>query len=448
MVSPKIFSAAAERDLAAIRAAARGSGYFYEQVRYLCNHIGPRLTGSPQAAAAVEYVRRQMCALDFDVRLEPVNVTRWVRGKEQAELVRYPQQVGHINQKIVVTALGNTVATPPDGLSAPVIVVETFEELDRLPLGAVKGKVVLFDYRFDDFAAKAGRWEQAYSSAAPYRNEGPARAARMGAIASLVRSVGPRGLRLPHTGVTEYEKGAPQIPAAAVTAEDADLIANLASRGEVIIHLLLTPSDLPPVESYNVIADLKGSRFPEQIVLVSGHLDSWDLGTGALDDAAGVAVAMDALRVIKEINPRPKRTIRFVAWMDEENGGAGGLAYAEDHKSELHNHIAAVEIDFGDGRPLGLNVCGCDGRLAPISRVLHAIADPIGSVVNVGESPGVDLTAINMAGVPAIAPLQDARRYFQYHHTPADTFDKVRAGELRRTLELTAALIYALAQAE
>lgn len=436
----------AELDLASIRAAAQHSDYFYEQVRFLCNAIGPRLSGSPQAAAAVEYVRHQMRDLGLEVRLEPIAVRHWVRGREEAHLVRYPGQVIDTKQRLVVTALGNSVPTPPEGLTAPVIVVETFSQLDRTMADQVEGKAVLFNRRFDEFAARAGRWEQSYGSVVCYRGEGPSRAARKGAIAVLVRSTGATGLRLPHTGVTEYEEGTRQIPAAAVTAEDADLIADLASRGDVAIHLVLTPLGLPPITSHNVIADLKGSEFPEQVVIVSGHLDSWDLGTGALDDASGLAIAMDVLRIIKEVNATPKRTIRFVAWMDEERGGTGGRAYAEAHRTELPNHIAAVELDYGDGRPLGLNVCASDERFAPLSALLQAIAEPIGGVVRVNDSPGVDLTTMNKAGVPAISPLQDARHYFEYHHTAADTLDKVRPEELRRNLELIAPLVYALAQ--
>lgn len=446
MQGTKGFLKTAESGLASIRAAAQHSDYFYEQVRFLCNAIGPRLSGSPQAAAAVEYVRDQMRDLGLEVQLEPMAVRHWVRGREEAHLVRYPGQVIDTKQRLVVTALGNSVPTPPEGLTAPVIVVETFSQLDRTMADQVEGKAVLFNRRFDEFAARAGRWEQSYGSVVCYRAEGPSRAARKGAIAVLVRSTGATGSRLPHTGVTEYEEGTRQIPAAAVTAEDADLIADLASRGEVAIHLVLTPLDLPPITSHNVIADLKGSEFPEQVVIVSGHLDSWDLGTGALDDASGLAIAMEVLRIIKEVNATPKRTIRFVAWMDEERGGTGGRAYAEAHRTDLPNHTAAVELDYGDGRPLGLNVCASEERFAPLSALLQAIAEPIGGVVRVNDSPGVDLTAINKAGVPAISPLQDARHYFEYHHTAADTFDKVRPEELRRNLELIAPLVYALAQ--
>lgn len=446
MEGTKAFLKTVESGLASIGAAARHSDYFYEQVRFLCNAIGPRLSGSPQAAAAVEYVCHQMRDLGLEVRLEPFAVRHWVRGREEAHLVRYPGQAIHTKQRLVVTALGNSVPTPPEGLTAPVIVVETFEQLDRIIADQVEGKVVLFNQRFDEFAARAGRWEQAYDSVVRYRIEGPSRAARKGAISVLVRSTGATGSRLPHTGVTEYEEATRQIPGAAVTAEDADLIAGLATRGEVAVHLVLTPLDLPPVASHNVIADLKGSEFPEEVVIVSAHLDSWDLGTGALDDASGLGVAMDVLRIIREVTATPKRTIRFIAWMDEERGGVGGRAYAQDHRIDLPNHIAAIELDYGDGRPLGLNVCATDERFAPLSALLAAIAEPIGGVVRVNDSPGVDLTAMSKAGVPAISPLQDARHYFEYHHTAADTFDKVRPEELRRNLELIAPLVYALAQ--
>lgn len=430
----------------AIRDIARNSSYAYEQVRFLSNNIGPRLSGSPQAAAAVTYVAQQMRALGLDVRLEPVTVRHWVRGREEAELVRYPGQVEGTTQRILVTALGNTVATPDAGTTAPLLVINSFEQLEELPADQVKGKIVLFDSRFDDFAAKAGRWEQAYAAAVQYRSDGPSRAARKGAVAALVSSVGSGGFRLAHTGLTTFQEGIPQIPAGAVPAEDADLMSELAKEGAVEIHLVLTPRDLPSEQSYNVIADLKGDQKPEQIVIVSGHLDSWDLGTGALDDATGVGIAMDVVRIIKSVCPHPRRTIRFVAWMDEENGGAGGRAYAQAHASELANHVAAIEIDYGDGRPLALNVAGTDERVAAISNVLHRIADPTGGVLRVNESPGCDLEPISQEGVPAISPLQDARHYFFYHHSAADTLDKVRIDEMRRVIEVIAPLVYGLAQ--
>jgi carboxypeptidase Q len=435
-----------QKELESMKEVTSQSSYAYEQAKFLSNNIGARLSGSSQAATAVAYVAQQMREFGLDVRLEPVTVRHWVRGREEAVLVRYRGAAEGAQQKILVTALGNTVATPEQGITASVLVVENFEQLEQLPADQVKGKVVLFNHPFDDFAARAGRWQEAYESAVQYRSEGPMRAAQKGALAVLVRSVGSGRFRLAHTGITKYDDGTPQIPAAAVPTEDAELISGLAKQGPVEIHLVLTPRDLPAQQSYNVVADLKGWEFPEQVVIVSGHLDSWDLGTGALDDAAGVGIAMDVLRTIKAVCPHPKRTIRFVAWMNEENGGAGGRAYAEAHASELQDHIAAIEIDYGDGRPLALNVAGTDERVAPISKVLHVIADPIGGVTRVRDSPGADLENLSQKGVPAIAPLQDARDYFDYHHTAADTFDKVRVGEVRRVVEVIAPLVFALAQ--
>lgn len=442
----KQISATTWEEIGRMRGMARESSYSYDQVRFLSNNIGPRLSGSRQAAASVEYVAQQMRDLGLDVRLEPVTVPHWIRGREEAELIDYAGHVDGASQKIVVTALGNTVATSEQGITASILVVDNFKELDQLAMDQVKGKVVLFNHRFDEFAARAGRWEQAYGAAVQYRNHGPTRAAKMGAVATLVRSVGSGKDRLAHTGVTKYEEGTPRIPAGAVPAEDAELIADLAKKGPVTIHLVLRVRDLAPEQSYNVIADLRGTQFPREIVIVSGHLDSWDLGTGALDDASGIGIAMDVLRIIAKVCPRPKRTIRFVAWMNEENGDAGGRTYADDHASELRDHVGAIEIDYGDGRPLGLNVAGKDERLAPILDVLNEIADPMGGYVRVSDSPGSDLEMMNQRGVPAIAPLQEACGYFDYHHTAADTFDKVRIDEIRRVVEAIAPLAYALAQ--
>lgn len=250
-------------DMETIREMARYSTYGYEQVRFLSNNIGPRLSGSPQASAAVTYVAQQMRALGLDVRLEPVTVPHWVRGREEAELVRYPEQTEGTTQKVLITTLGNTVATPEQGLTAPVVVVNNFSQLEDLPADQVKGRIVLFNHPFDDSAAEAGRWEQAYATAVQYRSSGPAKAAKKGALAALVRSAGSGKFRLAHTGLTNYEEGAPQIPAGAMPAEDADLISDLVKAGPVEIHVVLIPRDLPPEQSCNIIADLKGDDTPE-----------------------------------------------------------------------------------------------------------------------------------------------------------------------------------------
>jgi Zn-dependent M28 family amino/carboxypeptidase len=264
-------------------------------------------------------------------------------------------------------------------------------------------------------------------------------------VAALIRSVGGAEYRLPHTGQTRYAADAPKIPAAAVTAEDADLIAHLTREGAVRMRLTLTPQKLPDAPSYNVIADIKGSEHPEQIVIVSGHLDSWDLGTGAIDDAAGVAVAMQTAQLIKQLGLHPRRTIRVIAWMNEENGLVGGRAYAQDYAAQIINHFAAIESDLGAGHPLGINVSAKPEALpllVPISTVLQSSG---AGLVHVVDETGSDISPLTDAGVPSFAPWQDSRTYFKYHHTAADTLDKVVPRELAENAAVVAVLAYALA---
>ena len=318
--TPPVFSPQTLSELKQLQKAALESDYAYRQVAHLANNIGPRLSGSAQAAKAVEYVAAELKALGCDVQLEKVMVPHWVRGEETAALVQFPGQAPNTTQKIVLCALGGSVATPEDGIEAEVLVVKNFDELKSMPREKVAGKIVLFNYPFDKQMAAEGRGNEAYGEAVVYRSDGPSAAARQGAVACLIRSVGGADYRLPHTGLTDYAKDAPKIPAGAVTAEDADLIVDLVRQGPVKMKLVLTPQTLPDVESANVIADIKGSEHPEQVVIVSGHLDSWDLGTGAIDDGAGVAVSMEAANLIQKLHLKPKRTIRVIAWMNEENG--------------------------------------------------------------------------------------------------------------------------------
>ncbi|HVF89821.1 MAG TPA: M20/M25/M40 family metallo-hydrolase [Blastocatellia bacterium] len=433
-------------ELKRLHGAALASDYDYRQVAYLCNNIGPRLSGSPQARGAVEYVAGEMRKLGAEVKLEKVMVPHWVRGEERAALVEYPGMVPDTTQKVVVTALGNTVATPPEGLTAEVVAVSSFEELAALGRERVAGKIVLYNVRFDQRLAMMGQAGQAYGQAVTYRWAGPSAAARLGAVASLVRSVGGADYRLPHTGSFSYAQDAPRIPAGAVAAEDAEMIQHLSAQGRVRLRLVLTPQTLPDVESYNVIADLKGSENPEQVVIVSGHLDSWDLGTGALDDAVGVAEAMQVLNLVKQLNLRPKRTIRFIAWMNEESGLAGGRTYAENHKAEIASHIAAIESDEGVGHSLGFSA-HVNEKAMPMLQPLAGILGAHGAtaVRRVEQSVGADISPLENAGVPGFAPLQDERSYFNYHHTPADTFDKVGKRELAENSAVLAVLAYAVA---
>jgi len=429
-------------ELAAIKTAALADDYAYHQVAHLTENIGPRPSGSLQAKAAVDYVADELRRLGLDVQLEEVKVPHWVRGGETAELTEYAGRTPGTSQKIVLTALGGSSATPADGINADVIVVNSFDDLKSLGRDKVAGKIVLYDEIFDKQKAAAGMSFISYGESVRYRAAGPKAAAELGASAALVRSVGSADFRLPHTGFSV----AAGIPAGAVTAEDADLIAHLAAQGKVRMHLTLTPQKLPDATSYNVIADLKGSEHPEQVVVVSGHLDSWDLGTGAIDDGAGVAVAMEAAEILQKIHLHPKRTLRVIAWIDEESGGAGSQAYTKDHLSNFPNHVACIESDSGAAHPLGFDVkmmTSAAEILRPVSSVLQSFG--ASAIQPSSYPPGADIAAMSEAGVPALGLLQDGRTYFHYHHTAADTLDKIVPSELRENAAAMAVMGYALA---
>jgi carboxypeptidase Q len=424
-----------------LRDAALSSDYAWRQVAHLSENIGPRISGSPQAEQAVEYVAAELRNLGLEVKLEKVMVPHWVRGEERAALTVFPGQAPGTTQKIVLTALGNSAATPADGLTAEVVVVNNYDELAALGREKVAGRIVLFNEIFDKRMTAQGYAFAAYGNAVEYRENGARAAQRLGAVASLIRSVGNADYRLPHTG----DSVAAGIPAAAVSAEDAELLADLAHQGRVMMHLVLTPQTLADALSYNVIADLKGSEHPEQIVVVSGHLDSWDLGTGAIDDGAGVAVAMQAANLCKQLGLRPRRTLRVIAWMNEESGGRGARAYAEDYKADLANHVGAIESDGGADHLVGFD--GSFKRemaeaLKPVSKVLEAIG--AGLFIPGGEG-GSDVGKMIPAGVPTFGLMQDSRTYFNYHHTAADTLDKIHSHELAENAAAMAVLAYALA---
>jgi hypothetical protein len=431
-----------------LRDAAMKDSYALDELRHLTSNIGPRLSGSPQAQRAVEYVASEMRALGAEVTLEKANVPHWVRGVETAEVVAWPGQTPGTTQKVVLTALGGSVATPAEGLTAEVVVVDDWQQLQELPAGAVKGKILLLNHKFDKELAAQGDGLSAYAGGVVYRGAGPIAAAGVGAVAVLVRSVGGADFRLPHTGMTQYAPDVEKIPAAAVSAEDADLLKELTRQGPVRLHLTLTPQTLPDAQSYNVIADWKGTDNPEQVVIVSGHLDSWDLGTGAIDDGAGVVVSMEVIHLLKELGVRPKRTVRFVAWMSEEEGSEGAAQYMTDHAGSISDHIGAIESDLGADHPAGIYYSGKSDLqqwLRPVSQVLDGIdAETLESAPETGE----DIAGLTEKGVPSFAPVQDSRFYFNYHHTAADTFDKVDAKHLSENAAVMAVLGYALADSD
>jgi Zn-dependent M28 family amino/carboxypeptidase len=446
--TPNVFSAQTLADLKRIQEAALTSDYAFKQVAHLSNNIGPRLTGSPQAAKAVEYVANELKAIGCDVQLEKVMVPHWVRGIEAAALTTFPGQAEHTTQKIVLTALGDSVATPNLGLEAEIVAIKDFEELKAMPRDKVAGKIVLFNYPFDKDMAAQGHSGQAYGEAVEYRSDGPSAAARQGAVACLIRSVGGADFRLPHTGQTKYAADAPKIPAAAVTAEDAQLIVDLAKQGPVKMKLVLTPQALPDVESANVIGDFKGGEHPEQVVIVSGHLDSWDLGTGAIDDGAGVAVSMEVANLIHKLNLKPKRTIRVIAWMNEENGLRGSKQYAKDHEKDWANHFASMETDGGADHPVGLHIKAKPEVKTMLKAVAAILQESGAGALELSENAGADIGAMEKAGVPGFAPIQDGRFYFNYHHTAADTLDKINPKYLSETSAIVAVYAYALANSE
>jgi len=438
----KQFPAELLHELAQVRDAALADDYAYRQVAHLSENIGPRPSGSAGAKAAVDYVADELRKLGLDVHLEEVKVPHWVRGAESAQLVEYPGQAPDTTQKIVLCALGGSTATPAEGVVADVVAVNNFEELKALGKEKVAGKIVFYNEIFDKQKSAGGMAFIAYGEAVRYRAAGAKVAADLGAIAALVRSVGDADFRLPHTGFS-VPAG---IPTGAVTAEDADLIAHLAAQGKVRMHLTLTPQKLPDATSYNVIGDLKGSEHPEQVVVVSGHLDSWDLGTGAIDDAAGVAVAMEAAEVAQKLHLHPKRTLRVIAWMDEESGGAGSQTYSKDYANDFPHYAAAIESDAGAAHPLGFDTKMSKDAVELLRPVVGVLQSFGASALQPSEyPPGADISAMSVAGVPALGILQDGRTYFHYHHTAADTLDKVIPSELRENGAAMAVMGYALA---
>ncbi|HEY1771475.1 MAG TPA: M20/M25/M40 family metallo-hydrolase [Chthoniobacterales bacterium] len=446
--TPELYSAATLAQLRQLQQAALTSDYAYRQVAHLSDNIGPRLSGSVQAQKAVGYVAGELRRVGLDVQLEKIMVPHWVRGEETAALVQFPGMADGTTQKIVLTALGGSTATPPAGLTAEVVVVRDFDELKSLGKEKVSGKIVLFNHQFDKQMAATGNGGEAYGQAVVYRDQGASAAARLGAVAALVRSVGGAAFRLPHTGVMHYAPDAPKIPTAAVTEEDADLMAALAPQGVLRMHLILTPKTLPDAPSANVIGDVKGSEHPEQVVIVSGHLDCWDLGTGAIDDGAGVAVAMQTARLIRQLGLRPRRTIRVIAWMNEENGTRGGKAYARDHASEIANQFAAIETDLGADHPVGINVIGKTDLKKFIEPVAKVLENSGAGLLATRSEAGADVDPLTKFGVPSFSPIQDSRFYFNYHHTAADTLDKIDPHQLAETAAINAVLAYALANVE
>ncbi|HEY0748543.1 MAG TPA: M20/M25/M40 family metallo-hydrolase [Steroidobacteraceae bacterium] len=429
-----------------IRDAGMKDEWAYRRLADLCDKIGPRISGSPQAEAAVQQIAGALRSSGLTVSLQPVKVPNWVRGEEQGEIIEYPGRPAGVTQRLHLTTLGGSVATVEQGVSAQLLVVHSFEEL-HARADQARGKTVLFDVPFNETLAQNGRAGNAYGEGVAYRVRGASAAAEVGAAVALIRSVGGANYRLPHTGVMQYDAKLPKIPAAALSAEDSMWLARLAAEGPVTVRIKLLPQTLPDADSYNVIADWAGRERPEEVVIVSGHLDSWDLAQGAIDDGAGVASAMGAVHLLQSLGLRARRTIRFIGWMSEENGSAGGQAYLKLNGLNLARQIAAIESDNGAGRPFGVSAHVTPGSLPQFAPLMHSLSALGAGVLDPrDEAGGSDVRFLDEAGVPTLAPIVDTRTYFDYHHTAADTLDKIEPENIRRQVAVLAMMAYFTAE--
>ena len=409
-------------------AESMSSRFAWERLALLGDTFGHRLSGSKNLEDAIEWAVAEMKKDGLEnVRKEPVKVPHWVRGLESVEIVspgRHP---------LVMLGLGNSVGTPPEGVEADLLVVRSFLELDTAG-ERVRGKIVLFNVPFTT-----------YGETVQYRASGPSRAAALGAVAMLVRSVGPAGLRTAHTGSLRYADDQPRIPAAAITAEDADRLQRMQNRGTVVrLRLKMEAKFLPDAQSYNVIGEIRGSERPDEVVVVGGHFDSWDVGTGSTDDGGGCVVTWEALRLMKRLNLRPKRTVRVVLWTNEENGLRGGLGYLENYKPQIDNHVLMLESDGGVMSPRGFGFSGSDTARSTVMQIASLLRDI--RVDRIGPTGGgADIGPTVEAGrIPAMS-LDDDGNYFLIHHTPADTVDKIDPESMSRASAAIAVIAYVVA---
>lgn len=408
---------------------AVSSRFAWERLAELGDTFGHRLTGSQALEDAIDWAVEQMKKDGLEnVRKEPVKVPHWVRGNESLEIVA-PRR-----HALVMLGLGNSVGTPRDGVEAELLIVRNFQELDTAG-DRVKGKIVLYNVPFTT-----------YGETVRYRSTGPSRAAALGAVAVLVRSVGPPGLRTPHTGTLSYDPAVPGIPAAAVTTEDADRLQRMIDRGNTLrLRLKMEAQMLPDADSFNVVGEIRGRELPDEVVVIGCHIDSWDVGTGSTDDGGGCVVTWEALRLMKKLNVRPRRTVRVVLWTNEENGLRGGTAYRDRYRDQLDKHVLMMESDSGVFRPTGFGFSGSDrarAKVREIATLLRGIqADRIGS-----SGGGADIgPSVEEAKIPAMS-LEVDGNYFLIHHTPADTIDKIDPMDMARASGAIAVMTYVIAE--
>lgn len=411
-----------------IIAAATRDSAAWNRLAELTDRFGHRISGSESLERAIDWIIAQMQRDGLqNVRGEPVMVPHWVRGEESAMLVS-PRPA-----RLAMLGLGMSVGTPPGGIEAEVMVVSSFDEFTRRQ-GEARGKIVLWDAPFTG-----------YGQTVRYRTTGATVAARAGAVASLIRSVAAYSIRSPHTGTLTYDTTVTAIPAAALSAEDAMMLHRMADRGErVVVRLTMGAQTLPDAPSRNVMGELTGRDRPGEVVVFGGHIDSWDVGAGAMDDAGGVVVSWQALNVLKRLGLRPRRTIRVVGWTNEENGGRGGTGYRDAHAAELDNHILAFESDGGVFRTQGFGFNGNDSAMGLVRQIASLLRAVGADSVQRGGG-GADIGPIGQRGVPMMAPNVAGERYFWFHHSDGDTVDKLDPRDMSQCVAAFAVMMYVVA---
>lgn len=411
-----------------IISAAISDSSAYDRLGRLVDGFGHRLSGSRSLEQAIDWVVAEMKKDGLaNARTEPVKVPHWVRGNESVELIS-PRRMA-----LPVLGLGGSIGTPRGGLTAEVLVVSSFAELEQRKAEA-RGKIVLFDAPFTD-----------YGVTGQYRRTGAVAGAKAGAIAILIRSIGPYGIRTPHTGNMRYDSTVARIPAAALAMEDAMMLHRMQNRGEkVVVRLSMEAKTLPDAMSRNVMAEIVGSELPDEVVVLGGHIDSWDVGQGAMDDGGGVVAAWEAVRLIQRLGLKPRRTIRVVGWTNEENGTRGGIAYRDARGADVAKHVLALESDGGVFAPRGFSFGGSAEGLAMVREIAKLLA-PIGADSVHGDGGEADIGPLMETGVPGVGLEVDPTRYFWYHHTQGDTLDKLDPAELARCVAAMAVMAYVAA---
>jgi len=401
----------------------------YTRLANLCYRIGPRLSGSPGLERAVAWSVEQMKAAGLsNVRTIPTKVPHWERGSESARMIAPYEKSLHM------LGLGMSVGTAPGGLTAEVVTVNTFDDLAKLGREKISGKIVLYNEEY-----------RGYGPTRVYRSTGAARAAAFGAVAALIRSATPLAMQIPHTGEMNYDEAQPKIPAAAVSPEDAMMIEWLVKNGTPVkVHLEMQARMLPDADSADVIGEIPGREHPEEVVVMGGHLDSWDVGQGAQDDGASIVACLQALAMMKKLGLQPRRTIRVAFWVNEENGGRGGVAYREFVGGEIKNQVAAIEMDGGAEAPRGFGAtvdAASMDMLQQIGKLLQRI--DAGEITPGGG--GSDIGPLMRDGVPGLGERTVGTHYFDWHHTEADTLDKVNPEDFRKNVAALAVMGYVLA---